>query len=134
MAVVMVISFGRSDRGSNKLALKVAIEDLVGLAVIDDDTVLHHDHSVGEDAHGVDVVEHTEHCGSTRREVGEDVEHSDSIRRVERRYRLVEQQQTRRLNDASRKIDPLFLPAGKQRRIRRPERLIDVDPAEYVGG
>ena len=42
--------------GSDELALEVAVEHGVGLALIDDETVFHHDHTVGEAAHRFDVV------------------------------------------------------------------------------
>ena len=109
-------------------------EDRLGGADLGDLAEIHHHHAVRHEAHDVEIVR-DEDVGQAELvlEVEQQVEHLGLDRLVERRHRLVEDQQPRLERERARDVDALALAAGNLVRIAAGEaRRLETDAMQQI--
>lgn len=86
------------------------VPDIAPIAGLDDLAVLHHQNAVGDVTHDGQIVRN-EQIGEIefRFDVDEEVENRPADRRVERRHRLIADEQSRTREQSPRNADPLLL-------------------------
>jgi hypothetical protein len=79
-------------------------------------------------------VEDRQYGDALRGERADQFERGLPVRRVQRRHRLVQQQQPWRGDGAGGQVDPLPLTAGQHPAVHVPQRLVQVQPAQRRRG
>ena len=127
---------GRDQRA--RVGVRWRLQHAIDRAGLDDLAQVHHQHAVGDMAHHREVVRDEQHGEPERLlQLGEQVEHLRLHRDVERRHRLVADQQLRVERERARDADALALAAGEfvrialaaPRRRARPARSELIAPA-----
>ena len=115
-----VVGVGRRHRGQQRagVGMRRLVPDVIDRAEFDDLAEIHHQHAVRNVADDVEVMA-DEQIGQAEfaLQIDQQVQHLRLDRLVERRHRLVENDETRRQRQCARDVDALALAAGDLVRI-----------------